>query len=78
MSESNPALSFDDRLLLAREQVARTQETRSGFLSDDDLLDAVDEFTISAPARFWTSDDDGADYEHLRDALFEMVLGERA
>lgn len=70
-------LSFDERLELAHSSLVLTYERRDNFLSDDDVLDAADEWTTSEPY----GDDDESDpnrddYESLRDALFARLLQE--
>lgn len=73
-------LSFDDRLLLAQERLVLTYAERDNFLSDDDVLDAADEFTTSVRSDDEDADDyyaDDSDYVRLRAALFAFVTADR-
>ena len=67
-------LDFETRLTLALDEVRLTFERRANYLSDDDLLDAADNWTTDAPY----GDEDIAireDYDRLVEALFETVFG---
>lgn len=68
-------LPFDVRFGLAYEAVRLTYERRDQYLSDDDLLDAADAWTIDAPYADDEdpSDRDRPDYDALVAALFAAV-----
>lgn len=68
--QRSATLSFADRLAVAIEATNLRWERREGFLSDDNLLDAADDYTVDEP---WADDEDGLrhrpDYEALVAAL---------
>lgn len=64
-------LGFDDRLRLAYSDVVMVYEARDGFLSDDNVLDVAERWSVAD----FASDDEAGwdDYEALRDALFTLL-----
>jgi hypothetical protein len=64
-------MDFADRLLLALEEVNLTFERRDSYLSDDDLLDAADNWTTDGNVTWFPENRD--DYSALVDALFAAV-----
>jgi hypothetical protein len=47
-------LPYEARLIFAVEAVAKRFEDRDGFLSDDDIVDIAEDWTINLP---WTDDE---------------------
>ena len=69
-------LPFADRLALAVEKLNLIADEKGDFLTDSDVLDTADEYTINR----WPDDDEADeriggwdDYVALREALFEAI-----
>lgn len=69
---------FEDRVLLAHEYLSKRYEQRGNFLSDSDVMDAADLFTVDVRADA-DSDDlwvtTGVDHDALLYRLFADLEG---
>lgn len=81
VSREAVALPFPERVWMGIEALRMRYEARDGFLSDDDVLDAADAWTVSVrdadedSETGWIDGDD-ADYRKLVDTLFGVVFEE--